>query len=187
MTLLRPSRAPRRRNVAMALASMALLVAACGSDDGSTADATTTTAPPAPEIVVTDAWARTSPAVASAGAVYLNIANEGDVDDTLVGAEVDPAVAAVVELHETVEAMEGPTDDSMTTTTGMGGGMMSMQPVDEIPVPAGDEVALEPGGYHIMLLDLAEPLESGTTITVTLTFAESGTIEVAADVRDMAP
>lgn len=190
MTTHRTSRSSRRRGIGAALAALALL-AACGSDDDSTAD-TTTTAAAAAEIEVTDVWARTSPAVASAGAVYMNIANTGDLGDSLRGATVDPSVAAAVELHETVEA-EG--DDSMTTTTGMGsgtttragGGMMSMQPVDEIPVPAGETVALEPGGYHIMLLDLAEPLVVGTSLTLTLTFELFGPVDVTAEVRDAAP
>jgi hypothetical protein len=47
-------------------------------------------------------------------------------------------------------------------------------------------VALEPGGYHIMLLDLVAPLEAGTTLEVTLTFEESGEQVVTADVRDAA-
>ena len=62
-----------------------------------------------------------------------------------------------------------------------------MQPVDEIPVLAGETVALEPGGYHIMLLDLAEPLEVGTSITLTLTFELFGPVDVTAEVRDAAP
>jgi copper(I)-binding protein len=187
MTIDRTSLRPRWRAVAVGLAVVALL-AACGDDD---TDATATTDETS-VIQVSGAWARTSPAVASAGAVYMDIANVGSVGDTLRGAAVDPSVAAMVELHETVEgdgSMSTTTgmDGDMTTTTGMGGGMMGMQPVDEIPVPAGESVALEPGGYHVMLLDLVEPLEVGTTITLTLTFELFGDVEVAADVRDTAP
>ncbi len=195
MTIHRTVRSTRRRVAVAGLAVTALLLAACGSDDDSTA-ATTTTAAPAAEIDVTDVWARTSPAVATAGAVYMTITNTGTADDALVGAAVDPSVAATVELHETVESEGGDSmstttttamDSEMTTTTGTGGGMMTMQPVDEIPVPAGETVSLEPGGYHVMLLELAEPLEVGTTITVTLTFEQSGPVEVTAEVRDTAP
>jgi periplasmic copper chaperone A len=182
MTIHRASRSLRRRTIGAAVAAVALL-AACGSDDDSTAE-TTTTAAPASEVEISDVWARTSPAVATAGAVYMDITNLGDLGDSLRGATVDPSVAATVELHETVEA-EG--EDSMSTTTGMGGGMMSMQPVDEIPLPAGGTIALEPGGYHVMLLDLAEPLEVGTSITLTLTFELFGPVDVTAEVRDAAP
>jgi copper(I)-binding protein len=193
MTIHRSAHTTHRRAFGGAVAvvvGMALL-AACGSDDDSTAD-TTTTAAPAAEIEVTDAWARTSPSVATAGAVYMTITNSGSADDMLTGATVDPSVAAKVELHETTAADSG---DSMSTTTSMGsgttdstgGGMMSMKPVDSITVPADGSVSLEPGGYHIMLLDLVEPLEVGTTIKVTLTFEQAGSIEVTADVRDTAP
>lgn len=68
-----------------------------------------------------------------------------------------------------------------------GDGMMGMREVDEIPVPAGGTVALEPGGYHVMLIDLAAPLEVGTTFELTLEFAKAGTIVVEAEVRDEAP
>lgn len=179
------------------LAATSLLVA-CGDDDE---PAATTAGATAAMIEVTDAWARTSPSVASAGAVYLTIANTGDVDDALIGASVDPSVAATAEVHETVAASEagGSTstamDGGMTTettamgtdTTAMGGGMMTMRPVDRIPVAAGDSVALEPGGYHVMLLDLVAPLEVGSTIEVTLTFEEAGEQVVTVDVRDTAP
>lgn len=180
------------------LAATSLLVA-CGDDDDE--PAATTAGATAAMIEVTDAWARTSPSVASAGAVYLTIANTGDVDDALIGASVDPSVAATAEVHETVAASEagGSTstamDGGMTTettamgtdTTAMGGGMMTMRPVDRIPVAAGDSVALEPGGYHVMLLDLVAPLEVGSTIEVTLTFEEAGEQVVTVDVRDTAP
>jgi copper(I)-binding protein len=128
------------------------------------------------------------------------------VDDALVGASVDPSIAAVVEIHETVPAdeaegsMDGDTstagmmDDTATTgmmddstdTTGMGMAEgMVMQPIEELELPAGETVALEPGGYHIMLLELAEPLVAGDTFELTLTFREAGEQTVTVEVRDM--
>lgn len=179
------------RGLGAAALAVALL-GACGDDaSDDTADTTTSTvADPADAIEITGAWARTSPAVATAGAVYMTISNSAEVDDALLGASVDASVAATVELHETVEG-----EPMGSTTTGMDGGMgggtdggmMTMQPVDEIAVPAGDAAVLEPGGFHIMLLDLATPLEVGTTVTVTLTFEQAGEIEVTADVLDTAP
>jgi copper(I)-binding protein len=187
-----PLRRPVRLLAAVALAAVPL--AACGDDDEAT---TTTTEAPAtseaagPAIELEGAWARPSPAMATAGAVYVEITNRGDVDDALVGVAVDASVAAKAELHESTAAE--PTDDTMDDE-GMGegsgttmGGMMGMRPVDEIPVPAGGSVSLEPGGYHIMLLELAAPLEMGTTIEVVLTFAEAGELVLEAEVRDSAP
>lgn len=133
-------------------------------------------------ITVEGAWARSSAAVASAGAAYLEITNNGEAD-ALVGASVDPSVAATVEIHETL-MMAGTTGDMGSPTTG---GMMTMQPVDEIALPSGETVSLEPGGYHVMLLDLAAPLETGSTITITLSFANADDLTVTADVLETAP
>ncbi len=172
-------------NVVVAALATTGLLAACGDDDDS-ADAT---ASASASIAVTAAWARTSPKVAGAGALYMTIANTGGLDDALIGASVDPSVAMSATLHETVEVAA-----SMTTVVGMpaetagsGETMMEMRPVDRIVAPANGSVALEPGGYHIMLMDLAEPLAVGSTVGLTLTFENSGEMEVNADVRDTAP
>ena len=189
-------RTPRRTALAATAAALLLFpIAACG-DDEDEADATTTsettTTEAAVEVAVDGAWARTSPAVATAGAVYAEITG-GDADDTLVGVSVDPGVAARAEIHETVAAegaMGGESEGAMgeeTTTTMAGTGMMEMVPIDELPIPAGETVVLEPGGYHVMLLELAAPLEVGTTVEVTFTFASAGDVVVEAEVRDTAP
>jgi copper(I)-binding protein len=184
-----PTATFRRRTVAALALGLAAagLLGACGNDDDATE-----VVDDAGEIEVTGAWARTSPAMATAGAAYLEITNETETDDALVSASVDPSVAATVELHETSMAggdMDGG-DADMGGDEGMDGGdapMMQMRPVDEIPVPAGATVALEPGGLHVMMLDLAEPLEIGSTIELTLTFEQAGEVVVTAEVRDSAP
>lgn len=92
--------------------------------------------------------------------------------DRLIGASVEPSIAATVEIHETSMNDEG---------------AMMMQPVVGIDLPAGETVKLEPGGYHIMLLDLVEPLETGQTYTLTLQFAESADQGIEVEVREEAP
>ncbi len=62
--------------------------------------------------------------------------------------------------------------------------MMTMQPVDSVPVPAGETVELKPGGYHVMLLDVQKELVPGDTIEVTLTFELAGEVTVTAEVRE---
>ena len=62
-----------------------------------------------------------------------------------------------------------------------------MSPVDRIEIPAGGQTKLEPGGFHIMLMNLAAPLENGSTIKVTLTFETAAPQTVDVDVRDDAP
>lgn len=193
MKPIRPAaRSTVRTGVAL-LAASALLLAACGDDDDRDGDAATGGGgDPAAQVEVSDAWARTSPRVADAGAVYMHIANGGDADDALVGVEVDGTVAGRAELHETVAAADDDAmdddamdDDGMDDDGGMG--MMEMRPVDRIEIPAGGSVDLEPGGHHIMLLELAAPLDAGSSIELTLEFEESGEQVVTADVRDEAP
>jgi copper(I)-binding protein len=150
---------------------VALLAGACGDDDGGAVGT-------GGAVSLRNAWSRNSPAVADAAAVYVEITNDGDAADQLVRASVPASVAGKVELHETRAAA------SMSSTT-MGGAapMMTMEPVSSIAVPAGETVKLQPGGYHIMLMELPAQLEVGSKFTVTLTFAHAGDRTVEAEVR----
>jgi copper(I)-binding protein len=180
------------------LLTAAVVLAACGGGgDG--------------DLEVLDARSRMSPMLTGVGAVYLDIANTGEVDDTLLGGEVDPSVAARVEIHETFdadaeggmgdmdeEAMEDDEpmgddamDDEAMDDGEMGGmdgedgfAMMGMRELEELPVPAGSTVLLVPGGNHLMLIDLAEDLVPGTEFDLTLTFAEAGEVTVTVEVRE---
>jgi copper(I)-binding protein len=118
-----------------------------------------------PGLKVMDAWARQSPAAAGNGAVYMKLVNDGGADDILLGVKSD--VAEVAELHETK----------------MDGGMMKMSPVPNIKIPAGGSVSLEPGGLHVMLINLKQPLEPGQKVKLTLTFGKAAPIIVEAEVR----
>ena len=151
----------RTRLTLLVVASVALL-AACSS----------AAAPPPATISVTDAWARSSSAMASAAAAYATITNAGTTADALVGAS-SPA-AATVEVHETV-AMGSPAASS--------GGMMGMRPVARVEIPAGGSLQLKPGSYHVMLIGLARDLVVGDTIDLILTFEKAGPITVKAQVR----
>jgi copper(I)-binding protein len=196
---------PRARRAAVLVATLGLgaglLLAACG-DDGDTdvgtqaTDTTTSTTVAATSAIeVEAAWARTSPMVVTAGAAYMEITNAGAADDALLSASVADTVAATVELHETRAAGMG--EEGSDTETSMGGTgdgegstttpMMEMVPVDRIEVPAGETVSLEPGGYHVMLLELVAPLEAGDEIELTLTFEVAGELVVTAVVGDSAP
>ncbi|MCM8750264.1 copper chaperone PCu(A)C [Thermomicrobiaceae bacterium CFH 74404] len=118
-------------------------------------------------IRILDPWARPSAQAGemSTSAVYLVIRNQGQETDRLLHAESD--VAETVELHRTT----------------MDGGMMKMEPVQAIEVPAGSDVELKPGGLHIMLIGLKRDLEVGDRVTVTLRFERAGEMEVVAEVR----
>lgn len=58
-------------------------------------------------------------------------------------------------------------------------GVMRMRQLEGgVPLPAGETVKLEPGGLHVMLIGLKQPLTEGQTLPLTLTFEEAGTLEV---------
>ena len=156
------------------LAIAPLVLAACGGDD---------------PITIEGQWARTSPAMASMGAAYMDVtSSEGD---QLVGVSVPASIAARAEIHEMVPA-DVPMDDSMDESMedgemDMDMGAMVMQQIMALDLPAGKTVSLEPGGYHVMLIDLAEPLAEGDTFNVTLDFAEADDLTVEVVVRTEAP
>jgi copper(I)-binding protein len=58
-----------------------------------------------------------------------------------------------------------------------------MRPIGSIEIPAGDALAMEPGGIHLMLTGLAKPLKVGERLLLTLTFERAGSIAVEAEVR----
>lgn len=153
------------------------------------------------EISVSGAWVRTPAMAGGNGAGYMIISNRTDSDDRLVAAEVD--FANVVEIHETymVEdegegmAMGGGAEGTPEGGMDMGGegeheGMemgdvMGMRPVEGgLLIPAGQDAVLQRGGYHVMLIDVPQPPEVGSTVTITLIFESGLTLDVQAEVRE---
>lgn len=182
---------------------LVLAASACGSDSGSSestgttagSDVTTTVAA-ATTVTAADGWARNSPMGQSVGAAYM-VLTGGATDDSLVAVTVPSTIAASVELHEVVMAggndddmddMDGGNDDDMSDMSDMSddsdmGGMMRMQEVPSIAVPAGATVVLEPGGLHLMLIGLAAPLTAGESFDATLEFASGEKLVVPVEVR----
>ncbi|SFJ53558.1 copper chaperone PCu(A)C [Jannaschia pohangensis] len=106
---------------------------------------------------------RATPPNAPVAGGFVTIVNHGETDDTLVSASIEGPLAERVELHE------------MT----MNEGVMTMSEVaGGIAIPAGETVILAPGGLHLMLMGLTEPLTAGDTHLVTLTFAEAGDVTI---------
>lgn len=99
-------------------------------------------------------------------ALYLTATSEGE-PDRLVAASTD--VAAGVEIHQTT------TED----------GVMSMQRTDGLDLRAGESLMLEPGGLHLMLLDVAR-LDVGAVVEVTLIWETAGEMTVEAEVVEPA-
>lgn len=113
------------------------------------------------ELGIEGAVARASIGNAPTSAVYMTITTSGGPDSLIAAAS--PAAQAV-ELHASLEE----------------GGVSKMQRLDAVPVAADAPARLEPGGYHIMLIGLAAPLDEGATVPLTLTFEKAG--EVTLDV-----
>jgi len=104
------------------------------------------------DVTVSNAWIRgTVPGQRGTGA-FMNLVSPTDA--ALVGAS--SPVAGVVEIHEMA----------------MDGGVMRMRAIGNLALPAGKPVELKPGGYHVMLMDLKQPLKEGESVEVTLTFAD---------------
>ena len=163
------------------LATVALVVAACSSSGSSaapSASAAPATAGPGGAMAVTDAWARAMPPGQTTSAVYLKIANETGQDDALVS--VTTNATATAEIHE---VMAVSADPAASADSGMGGGMMGMQPIAKLPIPAGGSVELKPGAFHIMLIDVKDPLKDGATIEVTLNFEKAPPVTLTVPVK----
>ena len=155
-----------------AIAALTLIATSCGSSTSSTDTVApdTTVAVTETTFTVDGAWARTSPMESTVGVVYMNITPSAD--DALVGASVDMAIAGMTQVHETTTAADG---------------SMGMQEIASIPMTAGTPLALVSGGFHIMLMELAKPLETGTSVAVTLTFESGATTIIDVPVLTEAP
>jgi copper(I)-binding protein len=102
-------------------------------------------------------------------------------DDVLTSASVPSSIAGRAELHETTKPMDNASSDMNSTTMN---DMTGMKQVSSINVPADGGVTLAPGGFHIMIMDLAEPIMAGEKVAITLTFEKAGKVEVNAVARE---
>ncbi len=117
----------------------------------------------AAQVVVTDPWVRGTVAGQTATGAFMQL--RAATDATLVSAA--SPVASIVEIHEMK----------------MDGGMMKMNAVDRLPLPAGKAVDLKPGSYHVMLMGLAGPLRAGDIVPLTLTFEDKAGRKTAVEVK----
>ena len=112
-------------------------------------------------------FARATPPGAKTGGVFVSVENTGTQSDRLLG--VSSPVAGVAELHQmSVDA-----------------GVMRMRGVAALEVRPGETLELKPGGYHVMLSGLRQPLKVGDRFPMTLTFQNAGAVEVSVWVEAM--
>lgn len=113
-------------------------------------------------VKVDNPYARSASEMATTGAAFMVIRNNGGPDDRLIGVTSD--VAARVELHTHRE------DDN---------GVMRMIHVEEgFDLPGDGEIIMERGGHHVMFMGLTAPLVQGDVIGVTLVFETAGEVVV---------
>jgi len=159
----------------VAAAALALLaLAACSdSEDATTSEATasTTESTASGAIVLSEVWARaTAGNPGENSAVYAIVANSTDQDDTLIRVEVAGDVAARTEVHETVR---------------VGDNMRMQELAGGLSVAAGGAATLEPGGLHVMLMEVASQLTPGQTFPAIFVFEHFGPVDVVVEVREM--
>ncbi|HEY9101112.1 copper chaperone PCu(A)C [Chitinimonas sp.] len=113
-------------------------------------------------------WARATPAGTKTGAVYFKLINSGTEADALIDASA-PELAASAEVHNHV-------NDN---------GVMRMRKVDKVDIPAKGSALLAPGGYHLMLMGLKQPLTEGQKLPLTLRFQRAGEVKVEVKVESL--
>jgi copper(I)-binding protein len=118
------------------------------------------------DLVITQAWTRATPNGAKIGGGYLTIENKGSTPDRLIGGSTD--AAGRIAVHEMA----------------MKDGVMTMRSLDNgLTIDPGKTVKLAPGGYHLMMFDLKDPLKQGDTVPVTLKFEKAGEVKVSLAVQ----
>jgi len=147
------------------------LVAGCQSGGSGSATSEDTGPPPLPdgEVAIENPWVRPA-AAGESTAFYLTIANGTSTPDTLV--DVEAPIIGGVEMHK-----------SQTDTSNM----TSMTPIKTMAAPGSTRTTLAPGGTHVMLTGLGQSLDSGSTVLLTLDFAQSGLQRIQAPVRNTPP
>ncbi len=137
------------------LLSVLLTSSACSPSDETVADRSV--------VSVTDAVCRPTPTGRQVSGCYLTLI--ASRNDTLM--TVKSTASALAQVHE----------------SSLENNMMVMYDAKAgLPLPAGQPVSLAPGGNHIMLLGVKEPLVTGDTVPLILTFASAKTVEVEAKV-----
>lgn len=116
------------------------------------------------ELAVEDAWVRLPAVAGRPGAAYFTVQGGGQAAN-LVAVSSPAAIRA--EIHEMKHE----------------GGMMTMAPIKDVAIAAGERIEFKPGGKHVMLYDLSPSVRAGGTIPLRLSFADGKMVEVNAAVR----
>ena len=148
---------------ALLVAFSAVALAGCGADE-----APSEAPSEADSVTISDGWIKSVDTGMTAG--FAEIRNDGAEQVRVVSASTP--VAPMMELHEVVPSADG---------------SMKMQPKEGgFTVAAYDTTVLAPGGDHLMLMNVTDPLTPGTDTEITLTFEDGSSTTFTAQVRDFA-
>ena len=134
------------------MAATALVLSACGSGGE-------------PDLVVAPGQAATP--VSGSSQIVVEVRNDGDGTDRLLGADTPAALAVEIHLTEIVD------------------GSATMGPVDDVSIPPGETVRFRPGGLHLMMVVPDETVVLGGTFELTLEFERTGELTVPVEVVDL--
>jgi len=115
-------------------------------------------------LTIEGAWAPHTGKRTMSAAAYMVIKNQGDSADALISIKSPAAENSM--LHESKEV----------------DGIMRMEHVHALSIPSGGTAKLAPGGHHIMLMHLAEPLKRGEVFPLTLTFEKAGDVTIMVEI-----
>jgi copper(I)-binding protein len=96
--------------------------------------------------------------------LYFTVSNDGDQPDRVLAVSTDISGSAM--LHQDV--VQGATSN--------------MQQVSSLDVPAHGRLVLKAGAYHVMLMDIKQPVQAGATVQARITFEKAGTVPLAVPV-----
>jgi len=117
-------------------------------------------------LLATDAWVRVTPGT-DVAAAYLTLRNVSKKTVTVVG--IDSSAASMAMIHETT----------------VEGGVSRMRPHEQLVIPPGRTMKLEPEGLHVMLHGLTHPLVPGASVPLVLRLADGTSLQVVAPVRPL--
>jgi periplasmic copper chaperone A len=113
-------------------------------------------------------WTRATPTGAKVAGGFMKLQNTGTDTDRLIGGSV--TFAGKFEVHEM----------AMTDN------IMKMRELEKgLELKPGQSVELKPGSYHVMFMDLQQPLKDGDKVKGTLVFEKAGKVEVEYTVKAM--
>jgi copper(I)-binding protein len=120
-------------------------------------------------VVVEGAWARASIGTSRPGVAYMTLRNAGDTPEVITELRTDLAMMPMIH--------------SSTTDTQ---GVTRMSHMEDVEIAAGETVALDPGGLHVMLMDLQRPMVEGESFTLSLMLADGGEVSVEVPILGIA-